>query len=141
MAFVVLGVLLIVLKLLEIGSPATWSWLVVLAPFACAVAWWTWSDMTGRTRRLAMDKMDEKKVERRRKSLTALGIDPRAHDKEKQRVEKYKAERQRQIDKVEDKREAKRQSQHDSLVSSRFDSKMGALDGIAEPGARRPDKP
>lgn len=141
MAFVLLGVLLVVLKLLEFGPPANWSWIAVLAPFACAVAWWAWSDMTGRTRRLAMDKMDEKKVERRRKALTALGIDPRAHDKEKKRSEKFKADRQRQIDKVEDKREAERRRHQDSIAHSRMDSKMGALDGIAEPGARRPDKP
>ena len=120
MLFVVLAVLLIGLKLLGIGPVAAWSWLWVLSPLGAAMLWWLWADNTGYTKRKAMDKMNEKKVERRRKALTALGLDYRAFDKEKKRVEAFKASRQRQIDKVESKREAERQRNRDSILNSRF---------------------
>lgn len=122
MLFVVVGVLLIVLKLAEIGPPAVWPWWGVLSPFAAAVVWWAWADMSGYTKRRAMDKMDEKKVERRRKALGALGLDYRAFDKQKKTAEKFKVSRQREIDKVESKRAAARQKARDSILHSRFDS-------------------
>lgn len=77
MWFVVLGVLLLVMKLADFGVVAAWSWFVVLAPFALAVAWWAWADSTGYTQRREMDKMDAKREERRKNQLTALGIEPR----------------------------------------------------------------
>ena len=39
MAFLILGVLLLVLKLAEFGPVAAWAWWVVLAPFGLAAAW------------------------------------------------------------------------------------------------------
>ena len=75
MAFVVIGVLLLVMKLAEFGPVAQWSWFIIVAPFACAVAWWSWSDSTGRTERQAMNKLDEKKRQRRIKNMQALGMD------------------------------------------------------------------
>jgi small Trp-rich protein len=98
MLFVVLGVLLVALKLAEIGPPALWSWWGVLSPFAAAVVWWMWADMSGHTKRRAMDKMEEKKIERRRKSLSALGLDYRAFDKQKKAAEKFKEQRRREVD-------------------------------------------
>lgn len=77
MYFIVLGVLLIVLKLAEFGAVAQWSWWIVLAPFALAVAWWAWADASGYTKRRQMDKLEEKKKERRKKNLAALGQEPR----------------------------------------------------------------
>lgn len=74
MLFLGIGILLMVLKYQEVGIVATWSWLVVLSPFAMAVAWWTWSDMSGRTKRLAVEKMDKRKEDRIAKSRDALGI-------------------------------------------------------------------
>ena len=74
MYLVVLGVLLLVLKVAAVGPVAGWSYWVVLAPFGGAVAWWTYADMSGRTQREAMDKMDARKDARRRKNLDALGI-------------------------------------------------------------------
>ena len=129
MLFVSLGVLLIALKLLEIGAVANWSWIVVLAPFAAAVVWWAWADMSGYTRRKAMEKMDEKKVERRRKALSALGLDYRAFDKEKKRTEKFKEQQQKRVDKVESKREAERQRQRDSILHSRFQGSTHSVQG------------
>lgn len=75
MALVVLGVVLILLKYFEVGPVGTWSWIWVLSPLAGAVAWWIWADSSGYTQRRAMDKMDERKAERRRKAMAALGTD------------------------------------------------------------------
>lgn len=72
-----LGVLLLVLKYLEIGPVATWSWWWVLSPFAVAAAWWAWADATGYTKRKAMQKMDQRKQERINKHKEALGMTAR----------------------------------------------------------------
>ena len=69
-----IGIVLILLKYLEIGPVAAWSWLWVLAPFGLAVAWWSWADATGYTKRKAMDRMDKRKQERLDKNREALGL-------------------------------------------------------------------
>jgi small Trp-rich protein len=92
MWFVVIGCLLLVMKLAELGFGATLSWLWVLAPFGLAVVWWAIADGTGMTMRRAMDKMEERKHERRRRHMEALGLNWRrdrrvAVIKETRRVE------------------------------------------------------
>ncbi len=77
MAFVVLGVLLILLKLAAIGPFAGLSWPWVLSPFGAAVAWWAWSDKSGRTARKAMERIEDRKEKRREEAMNKLGIDPR----------------------------------------------------------------
>lgn len=74
MAFVVLGVLLLVMKLASWGPVADWAWWLVLLPFGLALAWWGWSDASGLTRRRAMEKDAERKDERRRRNVEALGL-------------------------------------------------------------------
>ncbi len=74
MYLLVLGLVLMVLKYLEIGFVAGLSWWWVLTPFALAVAWWAWADTTGYTKRRAMEKMDQKKQDRIDRQRTALGI-------------------------------------------------------------------
>ena len=69
-----IGIVLLLLKYLEIGPVAAWSWLWVLSPFGLAVAWWAWADATGYTKRKAMDQMDKRKQERLDKSREALGL-------------------------------------------------------------------
>ena len=54
MWLVVVGVLLAGLKLLGFGFVASWSWWVVLAPFALAALWWKVADAIGITQRRAM---------------------------------------------------------------------------------------
>ncbi|MES3014585.1 MAG: TIGR04438 family Trp-rich protein [Pseudomonadota bacterium] len=122
MWFVVLAIVLIALKLLDISVVAAWPWWWVLSPLAAALLWWWWADASGYTKRKEMDKMDEKKVMRRRKSLEALGLDYRAFDKEKKRATAFKTARQREVEKVEGAREAERKKQRDSIINSRFDS-------------------
>ncbi|WP_367065699.1 TIGR04438 family Trp-rich protein [Oryzisolibacter sp. LB2S] len=69
-----LGVLLILLKFLEIGPVANWSWWWVLSPLAGAVVWWAWADATGYTKRKAMEKMEQRKQDRINKQKEALGM-------------------------------------------------------------------
>jgi small Trp-rich protein len=73
MGFVVLGVFLLLLRSLELWPAADLSWWWVLAPFACAVIWWTVKDSMGWTQKEQMRLIDEKKAERRRRALEALG--------------------------------------------------------------------
>ena len=61
MYFVAIGVLLLALKWADYGPVGAWSWWIVLAPFACAAAWWAWADASGYSKRRAMDKMQDKK--------------------------------------------------------------------------------
>ncbi|UUX96927.1 TIGR04438 family Trp-rich protein [Aquabacterium sp. J223] len=74
MAFLLVGVLLVLLKLGELGPTAAWSWWAVLSPFGLALLWWWWSDSSGRTQRRAMEKFDAKREERRRKHLENMGL-------------------------------------------------------------------
>ena len=71
-----LGLILMVMKYMEYGAVATWSWWTVLAPLGLAVAWWAWADASGYTRRKAMErelKRKEKRLERQREALGAAG--------------------------------------------------------------------
>ena len=77
MAFVIVGVLLVLMKVAEFGPVAGLSWWWVLAPFAGAMAWWAFADGTGLTKKREIDKMEERKAERRRKALVNLGMDDR----------------------------------------------------------------
>lgn len=90
MAFLILGILLLALKLTDFGPVATWSWWVVLLPFGLATAWWAFSDSIGLTQRRAMDKMEEVKAERRNRNLEALGLGPR-RDRKARRASHFPA--------------------------------------------------
>lgn len=76
MGFVLLGVLLVVLRLggwVQFHRDDLWAWVIVLSPFAMAVAWWAWADASGRTQRQAMDMLDARKAARREQQMEALG--------------------------------------------------------------------
>jgi small Trp-rich protein len=77
MAFLILGILLLAMKLAEYGPVAAWSWWLVLLPFGLAVLWWGFADSVGLTQRRAMEKMEQKKIDRRNRNLEALGMGPR----------------------------------------------------------------
>ena len=68
------GIVLLLLKYLEIGPVAAWSWLWVLSPFGLAVAWWSWADASGYTKRKAMEKVDQRKQDRIDKNRAAQGL-------------------------------------------------------------------
>ena len=90
MAFLILGVLLLGMKMAEFGPVASWSWWVVLAPFGLAIAWWGFADSIGLTQRRAMDKMEQAKRERRNRNLEALGLGPR-RDRKARRASEFPA--------------------------------------------------
>ena len=73
MYFLILGVMLLLLKYLEIGPVAAWTWYTVLAPFGLAVLWWAWADWSGYTKRKEMEKEDERKAARIAKAKEAMG--------------------------------------------------------------------
>ncbi|WP_302173373.1 TIGR04438 family Trp-rich protein [uncultured Hydrogenophaga sp.] len=75
MYFLSAGIVLLLLKYLELGPVAGWSWLVVLSPFGLALLWWAWADSSGYTRRKQMEKMDQRKADRIEKQRKALGLD------------------------------------------------------------------
>ena len=72
-----IGILLLLMKYLEIGPVATWDWWVVLTPFALAVAWWTWADWSGYTKTKAVERENMRKKARIDKSREALGLGPK----------------------------------------------------------------
>ena len=74
MLFLGLGIILLALKYLEIDPVATWSWWVALSPFGLAVAWWTWADWSGYTKRKAMEREAARKQARIDKNREQLGI-------------------------------------------------------------------
>jgi len=83
MFFIVVGVLLILLKFAGIEPVASWNlelfghlWRFVL-PFVLALAWWGWADASGLTRRREIEKDSDRKAERRRRSVEALGLGPK----------------------------------------------------------------
>ena len=76
MAFVLVGVVLLVLKLLALGPAALWSWWVVIAPFGLALAWWALSDQMGWTTRAAQRREQARQQRRREARMEALGMRP-----------------------------------------------------------------
>lgn len=77
MYFLGLGIVLLLMKYLEMGPVASWSWVIVLAPFALAVVWWAWADASGYTRRKAMERDDKRRQDRINKQREAMGIKKR----------------------------------------------------------------
>ena len=73
MYLLALGIILLLLKFLEIGPVAAWSWWAVLAPFAGAAVWWAWADWSGYTKRKAMERHELRKQERVDRQRKAIG--------------------------------------------------------------------
>ena len=72
MYFLGIGIVLLILKLMQIGPIGGWTWLIVLTPFALAAAWWVWADASGYTKRKEMEKMDAIRENRLQKQREAL---------------------------------------------------------------------
>lgn len=77
MYLLVIGVALLLMKYMEFGPVAAWSWWLVLTPFALAVAWWSWADWSGYTKRKAVERENAKRQARIDKSKEALGMPTR----------------------------------------------------------------
>ena len=74
MGFLLLGIVTLLMKYLEYGPVATWSWYVVLTPFGLAVLWWWWADASGYTKRVEIEKMETRKQDRIEKQRVAMGM-------------------------------------------------------------------
>jgi small Trp-rich protein len=122
MYMVILGVLLLLMKIAAVGPVANWSWFVVLAPFALAVAWWAWADSSGWTKRREIEKMEDKKKARRARSMSALGLDPQ---KEVRAAANRAGYREVQASKIEDKRDAIRRKNRETLARSTRPAGLG----------------
>ncbi|WBY02360.1 TIGR04438 family Trp-rich protein [Ramlibacter tataouinensis] len=77
MLFLGVGLILLAMKYLEMGPVAAWPWWAVLAPFGLAVAWWSWADWSGYTKKKAVQKENAKRQARIDKSRENLGMVPR----------------------------------------------------------------
>jgi small Trp-rich protein len=81
MFFVIVGVLIIASNLANIGPFATWNWEFTgdlwkfCVPFGFAMLWWIWADKSGLDKRREMQKMEDKKANRRKENLVALNMD------------------------------------------------------------------
>ena len=80
MLFVLIGIGLIVCHFAGWGPMANWQWdsvadvLKFLAPFGLAAIWWTFADESGLTKRRAMERDDNRKVDRRDRNIDAMGL-------------------------------------------------------------------
>ena len=87
MFFVIVGVLIILTNLVGVGPFASWNWELsgdlwkICTPFVLAALWWVWADKSGLNKRREMAKMEERKQNRRKENLAALGLDTRARRK------------------------------------------------------------
>ena len=132
MWFVTLGCLLIALKLADFGFVALWSWWWVLSPFAAAFLWWSYADSSGWTKRREMDKLEDKKLERRRKNMEALGI-----DRDRQRTDEAASRARRAAtQRVEEERTRVREQNKQVVKDSVFDSQ--ASSSFGESGSTKP---
>ena len=130
MWFIIVGVLLIVLKFADVAPVASLAWWWVLAPFALAAAWWAYADASGMTKRHEMDKLEDKKKQRRRKAMDALGIDRNRQSRE----DGAERARRQAATRVEGARTDKREKNDKVVRDSVFDSKQStgfgdSLDG------------
>jgi small Trp-rich protein len=131
MWFIVIGVLLIALKLGAVGPVAGWPWWVVLMPFGGAFLWWAFADSIGITQKREMDKLEDKKVERRRKAMEALGIDRTRQDRESAAMRARRTAAAR----VEGAREQTRVKNEKTIRDSVFDSQQSTGFDDAKDGA------
>ena len=74
MLFLLVGLVMLALWWAGIEPVAHWPWWALLTPFGLTVVWWMIADALGMTQRRAMKQMDERKLQRRLRSLDALGL-------------------------------------------------------------------
>jgi small Trp-rich protein len=68
-----LGVILLLMKYLDIDPVVNWSWWWVLSPFALATVWWMWADASGWTKAQAMKRESQRRQARIDKNREAIG--------------------------------------------------------------------
>ena len=64
MPLAIVAIIILLLKLAEIGPPATWSWFWVLIPFGVLALWWNViTPMIGWDKKVAEKKMKKEQQE------------------------------------------------------------------------------
>lgn len=130
MYMVILGTLLLVLKIFDLGPTAGLPWWVVLAPFGLALVWWAWADSSGWTKRREIEKMEDKRRQRRANNLESLGLNARGGRASGAADRGY---RDVQAQKIEEKRDEIRRRNKEVMARSTRPANLDA------PGAERPD--
>jgi small Trp-rich protein len=74
MFFLVVGVILGVLKFMDVAPVTSLAWWMVLVPFGLAVLWWEFADSTGLTKKKEMAKESRRKQEREERNREAIGL-------------------------------------------------------------------
>lgn len=74
MLFLILGVIAALLKYFEVGPFAQWSWWIVLIPFPLAMAWWSYADWSGYTKRKVVEREELRKQDRIDRQRSQMGM-------------------------------------------------------------------
>jgi small Trp-rich protein len=69
-----IGLILLAMKYLEVDPVSTWSWYIVMSPFALAFCWWSWADWSGYTKRTAVKRENDRKQARLDKARENIGL-------------------------------------------------------------------
>ena len=64
MWFLGLGLVLMLMKFLGWGPVAQWAWWETMVPLGLAIAWWSWADYSGYTKRKRMEKETKRHEDR-----------------------------------------------------------------------------
>lgn len=108
----VLGLMLVLAKVTDFGPFGSWSWWFILAPFVAAVIWWQFSDAMGITKRREIERLEDRKRQRREKALESLGID---HRRDRQvRQAREAAERRNELQRGREDAQQDREGKRDS---------------------------
>ncbi|MOA57969.1 hypothetical protein D3C78_1822580 [compost metagenome] len=73
MWMLLIALLLTLLKYLEVGPLAELSWWWLLVPYGLTVAWWSYADASGLTKRRAVDQEEARRLKRIDRHKQALG--------------------------------------------------------------------
>lgn len=74
MWMLLIALLLTVLRYLEVGPLAGLSWWWLLLPYGLTVAWWSFADASGWTKRRAVEREEARKLQRVERQKAAMGI-------------------------------------------------------------------
>jgi len=74
MWMLLIALLLTVLRYLEVGPLAGLSWWWLLLPYGLTVAWWSFADATGWTKRRVVEREEARKLKRIERQKAAMGV-------------------------------------------------------------------
>lgn len=77
MYFLGLGLILLAMKYLEMAPVAALSWWWVMAPFGLAIAWWSYADASGYTKRKVIEREEARRKARVEQARDSLGLNVR----------------------------------------------------------------